>query len=193
MAAAAGAKLEGVPMTSEMQQLINDPNFVVEFAIGDPVPDLVPQSKDSGIKMSGVYFKKTKRYIMKKCHMSKDDVRILDMDTGKVVMVSHHPGKNPYAEIDPLGLGNTGDQHAVQGGEWESSCNVSVSFTIIHIWHDLWLCIAACFSFHLLEKKSDKSELHITCIPSLLCKRVWPTLRSDPNPFHVTEDNTSKK
>ena len=43
-----------VPLTPEMQQLVNDPNFVVEFAIGEPIPSLVPQSKDSGIKMSGV-------------------------------------------------------------------------------------------------------------------------------------------
>ena len=57
---------------------------------------------------------------MKSCHLSKDDVRILDMDTGKVVLVSHHPGKNPYETLDPLDLGNTGNQHAVQGGEWES-------------------------------------------------------------------------
>ena len=62
---------------------------------------------------------------MKSCHLSKDDVRILDMDTGKVVLVSHHPGKNPYETLDPLGLGNTGNQHAVQGGEWESSCDVT--------------------------------------------------------------------
>ena len=114
-----------VPMTAEMQQMCNDPNFVVEFAIGEPVPSLVPQKKDSGIKMSGAYFDKTKRYIMKSCKLSKDDVRILDIDTGKVVLVSHHPGKNPYGELDPLGLGNTDSQHAVNGGEWESSVNVS--------------------------------------------------------------------
>jgi len=112
-------------MTAEMQQLANDPNFIVEFAIGDPAPELVPQSKGSGIKMSGVYFDKTKRYIMKSCHLSKDDVRILDMATGQVVMVSHHPGKNPYDSLDPLGLGNTDSQHHVHGGEWESSCDVT--------------------------------------------------------------------
>lgn len=83
-----------------MQQMANDPNFVVEFAIGDPIPNLVPQSKGSGIKMSGVYFDETKRYVMKSCHLSKDDVRILDMATGKVVLVSHHPGKNPYGELE---------------------------------------------------------------------------------------------
>ena len=56
------SKLENVPMTAEMQQLANDPNFVVEFAVGAPIPDLIPQSKDSGIKINGVYFDKTKRY-----------------------------------------------------------------------------------------------------------------------------------
>jgi hypothetical protein len=61
-------------MTAEMQQLANDPNFVVQFAVGDPIPNLVPQSKDSGIRMSGAYFDITKRYIMKKAHMSKEDV-----------------------------------------------------------------------------------------------------------------------
>ncbi|KAK1736888.1 hypothetical protein QTG54_012333 [Skeletonema marinoi] len=101
-----------------MQQMVNDPDFIVEFAIGDPIPNLIPQSKDSGIRLSGVYFDEPKRYIMKSCHLSKDDVRILDVDTGKVVLVSHHPGKNPYEELDPLGIGN--NPHAVNGGEWES-------------------------------------------------------------------------
>ena len=54
-------------MTSEMQQLANDPNFVVQFAVGDPIPNLVPQSKDSGIKLAGVYFDTTKRFVMKSC------------------------------------------------------------------------------------------------------------------------------
>ncbi len=52
-------------------------------------------------------------------------VRILDVATGQVVLVSHHPGKNPYEKLDPLGLGNSGKQHAVMGGEWESACDVS--------------------------------------------------------------------
>ena len=76
--------------------------------------------------MKGTYFDKTKRYIMKSCHLSKDDVRILDMDTGKVVLVSHHPGKNPYETLDPLGLGNTGDKYQKHSyGEWESSCDIT--------------------------------------------------------------------
>ena len=122
-AEAAAAKLEKIPMTPEMQQLVSDPNFIVEFAIGDPFPELIPQSRDSGIKLSGVYFDTNKRYIMKSCHFSKDDVRILDMDTGKVVLVSHHPGKDPYEELDPLDLGN--NPHEVMGGEWDSLCDVT--------------------------------------------------------------------
>ena len=116
---------KAVPMTAEMQQLANDPNFVIEFAIGDPSPSLVPQSKDSGIRMSGVYFDETRRYVMKSCHMSRDDVRMIDVATGRVVMVSHHPGKNPYEELDPLGLNDAGDRHKVKGGEWESSVDVT--------------------------------------------------------------------
>lgn len=61
-------------MTAEMQQLANDPSFVVQFAVGDPIPNLIPQSKDSGIRMSGAFFDTTKRYIMKNAHMSKEDV-----------------------------------------------------------------------------------------------------------------------
>lgn len=60
---------------------------------------------------------------MKSCHLTKDDVRILDMDNGQVILVSHHPGKNPYEELDPLGMAN--NPHAVQGGEWESCCDVT--------------------------------------------------------------------
>lgn len=91
-------------MTAEMNSLVNDPDFVVEFAMGDPTPELVPQQRGSGIVMNGLYFDKPKRYLMKKAHMSKDDVRVFDTDTGKPVLVSHHPGKNPYDRLDPLGL-----------------------------------------------------------------------------------------
>jgi len=112
-------------MTAEMNKLANDPNFVVQFAVGDPIPDLVPQQKGSGIEMSRVYFDKPKRYIMKKAHMSREDVRILDVDNGRVIMVSHHPGKNPYEKMDPLGLGNAGKRYERHGGEWESACDVT--------------------------------------------------------------------
>ena len=112
-------------MTAEMHSLANDPNFVVEFAVGEPFPELVPQQKGSGIVFSGLYFNQPKRYIMKKAHMSREDVRILDVDNGRVVMVSHHPGKNPYEKMDPLGLGNTGKRYEKHGGEWESATDVT--------------------------------------------------------------------
>lgn len=113
-------------MTAEMHSLANDPNFVVEFAVGEPFPELAPQPKGSGITFSGVYFDDPKRYIMKKAHMSREDVRILDVNTGRAVLVSHHPGKNPYEKLDPLGLGN-GDQRYGKhtAGEWESATDVT--------------------------------------------------------------------
>lgn len=116
-------------MTAEMSQLANDPNFVVEFAMGDPMPDLIPQQRGVGITFSGLYFDKPKRYLMKKAHMSRDDIRIFDVDTGKCVLVSHHPGKNPYEKLDPLGLTNSDAkyQHHSAGAEWESACDVTAS------------------------------------------------------------------
>jgi hypothetical protein len=114
-------------MTAEMNNLINDPDFCVEFAMGDPTPDLVPQTRGSGIVIKGVYFDKPKRYLMKKAHMSKEDVRIFDVDSGKVVLVSHHPGKNPYEKLDPLGLSNNDAKYTrhTMGAEWESACDVT--------------------------------------------------------------------
>lgn len=95
--------------------------------MGDPTPDLVPQARGSGIVMKGIYFDKPKRYLMKKAHMSKEDVRIFDTDTGKVVLVSHHPGKNPYDKLDPLSLTNSDDKYTrhTMGAEWEAACDVT--------------------------------------------------------------------
>ena len=114
-------------MTAEMNSLINDPDFCVEFAMGDPTPDLVPQERGSGIVLKGIYFDKPKRYLMKKAHMSKEDVRIFDVDSGKVVLVSHHPGKNPYDKLDPLGLSNSDAKYTrhTMGAEWEAACDVT--------------------------------------------------------------------
>lgn len=33
----------------------------------------------------------------------RDDIRIFDTE-GELVMVSHHPGKNPYEALDPFGV-----------------------------------------------------------------------------------------
>jgi len=124
---AANKNLASVPMTDEMQQLVNDPSFVVEFAIGDPFPDLVPQERGTGLTLSKLYFDEPKRYVMKKAHMSTDDVRVFDYTSRRVVLVSHHPGKNPYEKLDPLGLTGQGAkyQRYSAGGEWESACDVT--------------------------------------------------------------------
>lgn len=112
-------------MTAELNRLANDPSFVVQFAIGDPFPELKPQKRDAGIRMGGIYFEQPKRYIVKKAHMSREDVRTFDKDTGRLVMVSHHPGKNPYDALDPLGTTNQELRYNVAGGEWESVCDIS--------------------------------------------------------------------
>lgn len=112
-------------MTAELNKLANDPNFVVEFAVGDPFPELVPQERSSGLHMANVYFERPKRYLLKSAHMSREDIRIFDTDTGHCVLVSHHPGKNPYDMFDPLGTTNMDARYSVAGGEWESVCDVS--------------------------------------------------------------------
>jgi len=112
-------------MTHEMQQMINDPNYIVQLAVGDPMPNLLPQNPDNGICLSGLYFKRPKRFLLKNAHFSRVDYRIFDVETGRVVLVSHHPGKNPYESLDPLGLTNQGNKYKVSGTEWESACDVS--------------------------------------------------------------------
>lgn len=112
-------------MTAELNRLANDPNFVVQFAVGDPIPELKPQSRDSGLKFCQLYFDQPKRYVLKKAHMSREDNRIFDKDSGELVYVSHHPGKNPYGAFDPLGTTNQDMRYNVAGGEWESVCDVS--------------------------------------------------------------------
>lgn len=110
-------------MTAELNKLANDPNFVVEFAVGDPFPDLVEQDRSSGLHLSHIYFDEPKRYLLKSAKFSRDDMRVFDVDTGHVVLVSHHPGKNPYEIVDPLGTLDSAFDGGV--GEWESVSNVS--------------------------------------------------------------------
>lgn len=112
-------------MTAELNKMANDPNFVVQVAIGDPAPEFIAQDRGSGIKLSGKYYNEPKRFILKKAHMSREDNRMFDSDTGRLVMVSHHPGKNPYDALDPLGTTNQENRYKVAGGEWESVCDVS--------------------------------------------------------------------
>jgi len=105
----------------EAQQIANDPSFAVQFAIGDPFPQLVPQNPSSqdAIRLRGVYFNEPKRYLLKKAHFSMEDRRIFDVETGLVVLVSSHLGKNPYESIDPLGYNES------QSGEWKSITDVN--------------------------------------------------------------------
>jgi hypothetical protein len=115
----------------EVQQDPNDPNFVAEFDDGNSKPfatGLVPQDGDGsvgGIRLAGVYFSTPKRYVLKKAHLSRSDNRMFDLDTGRLVYVSHHWGKNPLGSLDPLDVANTDGIFNAGVGEWESVCRVS--------------------------------------------------------------------
>lgn len=110
-------------MTSKLKQVANDSNYIVEFAVGTPSPSFQPQHRGTGLTLNRVYYDYTKRYLMKSAHFSIDDVRVFDTETGQVVLVSHHPGKNPYEALDPTGI--TESSYSVAGGEWESKCDVT--------------------------------------------------------------------
>lgn len=112
-------------MTEELNRLSHDPEFAVDFAIGDTTAELVPQDRKKGPHFCRVYYHDVKKYVLKSAHLSREDVRIFDVDSGKVVLVSHHPGKNPYEFVDPLGLTNQSLRYDVAGGEWESICDIS--------------------------------------------------------------------
>lgn len=108
---------------AEMNAL-HDANAAIQIAIGDPFPELIAQERGSGIELDKVYFDEPKRYIIKKAKLSRDDVRCFDTE-GRLICNSHHPGKNPYEQLDPLGLTNQDNRYAVAGGEWESICDVT--------------------------------------------------------------------
>lgn len=110
-----------------MKKLANDPNFVVKFALGEPNSSLVKQPREAGIHLNNVFFNQPKQYVLKSAHMSREDLRIFDAETGRMVMVSHHPGKNPYDMLDPLGTTNQDMRYNVAGGEWESIYDVTGS------------------------------------------------------------------
>jgi hypothetical protein len=88
---------------------------------------LVPQEPNSGITLGGRLLQTPGRFIFKKAHLSADDNRIFNAQTGQLVCVSHHYGKNPYDQLDPLGLSHQNDYwnrtHIL--GEWESICHVT--------------------------------------------------------------------
>eukprot|EP00171_Calliarthron_tuberculosum_P008167 IDg8167t1 len=98
-------------MTDELKGMLNDPKVAVQVALGDPAPALVPQQRGSGLELDKVYFSEPKRFVLKKAHLARDDVRIFDTE-GHLVANSHHPGKNPYDALDPLGLSNAVRTHA---------------------------------------------------------------------------------
>lgn len=97
----------------------NNPNYVLELAVGPPAPNLVPQQPGSGAQLSGQFLQAPARYVFKKAHVSNDDFRIFD-SAGHLVANSHHLGKNPYGELDVLG-----SMPQSQLGEWNSMMNVT--------------------------------------------------------------------
>lgn len=111
-----------VGMAAELNAFKKNPLAAVEVAVGDPFPKLISQKKGS-IYIDQFYKKENTRFILKKARFSRDDVRVFDSN-GNVALVSHHPGKNPYESLDPLGLANT-DAVFSPLGEWESLCNIT--------------------------------------------------------------------
>lgn len=109
-----------MPMQGELGRINpNDPNYVLELAVGPPVPNLVPQQPGSGASLSGQWLSQPQRFVFKKAHVSADDFRIFNAN-GLLVANSHHLGKNPYGEIDVLGA-----MPQSQLGEWNSMMNVT--------------------------------------------------------------------
>ncbi len=111
-------------LTMAEKNALHDPHAAIQVAIGDPFPELVPQKRGDTLELDRVYFSEPKRYIVKRAKLSRDDVRCFDTE-GRLICNSHHPGKNPYDQLDPLGLTNQGNRYAVAGGEWESICDVT--------------------------------------------------------------------
>eukprot|EP00188_Purpureofilum_apyrenoidigerum_P001230 Plantae.Rhodophyta-Purpureofilum_apyrenoidigerum.ctg16611.p1 GENE.Plantae.Rhodophyta-Purpureofilum_apyrenoidigerum.ctg16611~~Plantae.Rhodophyta-Purpureofilum_apyrenoidigerum.ctg16611.p1 ORF type:complete len:353 (-),score=62.44 Plantae.Rhodophyta-Purpureofilum_apyrenoidigerum.ctg16611:322-1332(-) len=122
----------------------NDPEFALEIALGPAASNLVSQTPGKGIQFKKKYFNEIKRYLFKGAHLSRDDYRIYDAQTGKMIMYSHHPGKDPFDSLDPLGMGHNSTQSTyiynqrpgqhnvplhqkigiMPSGEWEAHCDV---------------------------------------------------------------------
>jgi len=95
-------------MNTDAAKLANDPTFTIQFARGDPFPALVPQNPkdtETNMRLTGVTFNENKRFLFKKAHFSDEDQRVFDVDTGKVILVSHHEGKNPYDAVNECATG----------------------------------------------------------------------------------------
>jgi len=100
---------------------LSDPRAVFEFAVGPPSGHLRGVEPESLPSLHGMYFDRTRTFVLKKAHLSEDDWRVFDAVTGERVFNAHHPGKNPYGGADPLGLVTTD----CPTGEWESVFDVS--------------------------------------------------------------------
>lgn len=58
------------------------------------MPQLVPQDRNSGLRFAGQYYNEAYRFILKSAHMSRDDQRVFDAKSGRLIYNSHHPGSN---------------------------------------------------------------------------------------------------
>mmetsp|Transcript_2809 Transcript_2809/g.8566 ORF Transcript_2809/g.8566 Transcript_2809/m.8566 type:complete len:336 (+) Transcript_2809:160-1167(+) len=123
----------------------NDPEFALEIAVGPATSNLVKQDPSKGVHFRKKFFNENKRYLFKGAHLSRDDYRIYDAATGKMVMYSHHPGKDPFDSLDPLGVGHNNNPRTrvynkrpgqynaplhhkigiMPSGEWEAHCDVT--------------------------------------------------------------------
>eukprot|EP00127_Corallochytrium_limacisporum_P001720 Clim_evm57s77 gene=Clim_evmTU57s77 len=108
---------------AEIERMQSDPDYVLEVAIGPPMPDLKPQDPEKTIKYAGKFLKENTRFIFKKAHLSRDDYRIFD-SKGQLVLVSHHEGKNPYDSLDPYNVGSDQTRWGSLG-ELKSLCEVT--------------------------------------------------------------------
>jgi hypothetical protein len=109
----------------DFQAAMHDPTQAVNIAFGPPFADLTPQDPNTGIRLGGQYEQAPKRLIFKKAHLSREDFRVFDQVSGRLVCVSHHHGKNPYQSLDPLGSGHNPAVGYGSLGEMESLCHVT--------------------------------------------------------------------
>lgn len=107
----------------EIGHALQNPNAAIDIAIGPPFPELVPQQPRTGLVLAGHCAHEPRRFIFKKAHLSREDFRIFDAQTKRLVAVSHHWGKNPYESLDPLGIGNEPRYGMI--GEMESLCHIT--------------------------------------------------------------------
>eukprot|EP01061_Rhynchopus_euleeides_P018682 TRINITY_DN3087_c0_g1_i12.p1 TRINITY_DN3087_c0_g1~~TRINITY_DN3087_c0_g1_i12.p1 ORF type:complete len:337 (+),score=141.84 TRINITY_DN3087_c0_g1_i12:80-1012(+) len=111
-------------MAKPMNQIDpNDANAIMEFALGpmDCAAGLVPQQRGKLPEIHQIYHDSKRSFVVKKAGIGgRDDWRCFDAHTGRKIYNSHHPGKDPYEKLDPLGL-----KQGPAGGEWESVCDVS--------------------------------------------------------------------